>query len=352
MAPGSIDVCVVGTGRAGMVHARNFRWNVPRARLAAIVEPDAAQAEAALSELGLPRDVAFETLPQALEAADLQAVVITSPTYTHAELVVTAAAARVNVLCEKPLALSLEECDRIEDAVRSSGIVFEMGFMRRFDPAFVEAQRLLREGRIGAPVTMRSLTRGPGLPPPWANDPGTSNGMLAEVNSHDFDTVRWLMGAEIKSVFARAAALKVPEMREQHPGFYDTAAVVLELESGALAVIEGLCPATYGYDARAEVVGMEGVLMVGGLEGLAVSTVRADEGVRQPTFPSWRGRFQAAYIEEARHFVRRVLDGAEEVSGPRAGRRAVEAVIAANRSIRSGEAVSLPLPREATATRS
>jgi myo-inositol 2-dehydrogenase/D-chiro-inositol 1-dehydrogenase/scyllo-inositol 2-dehydrogenase (NAD+) len=345
MTTGLVDICVVGSGRAGMVHARNFRWNVPRARLAAIVEPEAERAKASLAELEMDGDRAFSTLDQALAAVDPDAVVITSPTFTHADLVVAAAGAGKHVLCEKPLALSLEECDRMEEALGAAGIVFEMGFMRRFDPAFVEGHRLIGEGRIGTPVTIRSLTRGPGLPPAWANDPRTSNGMLAEVNSHDFDTVRWLMGAEIRSVFARAAALKVPELREQYPEFYDTATVVLELTTGALAIVEGLCPATYGYDARAEVTGTEGTLVVGELQGVAVTSVRAGEGLRSPMFPSWRNRFQVAYAEEARHFVGRILDGGEQVSGLEAGRRALEAVLAANRSIRTGEAVALPLPR-------
>jgi myo-inositol 2-dehydrogenase/D-chiro-inositol 1-dehydrogenase/scyllo-inositol 2-dehydrogenase (NAD+) len=343
MSEAQLAVCVVGAGRAGMVHARNYRWNLPRARLTAIVEPDAGTAAAAVGELSLPGDVVFGSLSEALERATIDAVVVTTPTFTHAELVTLAAGAGRHVLCEKPLALTLEECDRIEGAVAEAGVVFEMGFMRRFDPPFVAAERLLREGRIGRPTMIRSLTRGPGLPPPWAQDPRTSNGMLAEVNSHDFDTVRWLMGAEIVSVFARAAALKVPELREQHPDFYDSAAVVLELSSGALAVIEGVCPASYGYDARAEVVGTEGVLAVGGLDGVAVTSVRADSGVQRPTFPSWRDRFQAAYADEDRHFVRRILEGGEPKTGPLDGRRALEGVLAANQAIRTGQAVSLPL---------
>jgi myo-inositol 2-dehydrogenase/D-chiro-inositol 1-dehydrogenase/scyllo-inositol 2-dehydrogenase (NAD+) len=324
-----------------MVHARNFRWNLPEARLVAIVETDADHTAAALAELEMGPEAAFVRLDEALAEAGPDAVVITTPTFTHADLVVTAARAGKHVLCEKPLALTLDECDRIESAVDDAGIVFEMGFMRHFDPPFVEADRLLRAGRIGPPVIMRSLTRGPGLPPPWANDPLTSNGMLAEVNSHDFDTVRWLMDSEIRSVFARAAALKVPELREQHPAFYDTAAVVLEFESGAIAIIEGLCPATYGYDARAEVVGAEGVLMIGGHEGVAVTTVRKDGGATQPMFPSWRDRFRQAYVDEGRSFVRRILLRTPEVSGVIAGRRALEGVIAANESIRSGRPVAL-----------
>jgi myo-inositol 2-dehydrogenase/D-chiro-inositol 1-dehydrogenase/scyllo-inositol 2-dehydrogenase (NAD+) len=336
-----VDVCLVGAGRAGMVHARDYRWKVAGARLAAIVEPDEGRAAAAVDELGLSPDVVHADLASALERASIDAVVITTPTFTHADLVVAAAGAGKHVLCEKPLAITLDECDRIAAVVADAGIVFEMGFMRRFDPPFVQAKGLLRDGRIGAPVMIRSLTRGPGLPPPWAQDPRTSNGMLAEVNSHDFDTVRWLMDAEIVSVFARAAALKVPELREQHPDFYDSAAVVLELSNGTLGIIEGVCPATYGYDARAEVVGTEGVLSIGGLDGVAVASVRADAGVQRPTFPSWRDRFETAYAEEDRHFVRRILEGGDPVTGPQDGRRAVEAVIAANEAIRTGQAVRL-----------
>ena len=338
-----VDVCVVGAGRAGMVHARNFRWHIPGAQLAGLVETDSQRASESLGELGMSSEAAFGTLDEALEKLDPDAVVITTPTFTHADLVVVAAQAGKHVLCEKPLALRLDECDRIEAAVADAGVVFEMGFMRHFDPPFMEADRLLRAGKIGSPLMMHSLTRGPGLPPPWANDPRTSNGMLAEVNSHDFDSVRWLMGSEVRSVFARAAALKVPELRAQYPGFYDTAAVVLEMESGAIAVVEGLCPAGYGYDARAELVGTEGVLVVGGLAGVAVTSVRADEGTVQPMFPSWRERFRQAYIDEGRHFVRRIVEGAAEVSGHRSGRRALEAVLAANQAIRTGEAVRLPL---------
>jgi scyllo-inositol 2-dehydrogenase (NAD+) len=334
-------MCVVGAGRAGMVHARNLRWHVPRAELVAIVEPDPERAAAALRELGLDARAGFRDLADALSQVTIDGVVITTPTFTHAELVVAAAASGKHILCEKPMALTLEECDRMAEAVVDADVAFEMGFMRRFDPGFVEAERLLRAGRIGEPVMMRSLTRGPGLPPAWACDPRTSNGMLAEVNSHDFDTVGWLMGTQVRSVFAHAAAIKVPELRERYPGFYDTAAVVLGLESGAIALVEGICPATYGYDARAEVVGSEGLMVVGGLEGVSVTTVRDDEGVVRPTHASWRDRFRQAYVDEAAHFVRRILDGADEVAGPLAGRRALEAVLAANESIRSGAQVEL-----------
>src|SRR5690606_10775822 len=130
---------------------------------------------------------------------------------------------------------------------------------------FVTAKRDLDTGLVGDPLVVRSLTRGPGLPPAWANDVRRSNGMLADVNSHDFATVRWLGASAIVAVHAVAAALKRPDLRDSLPDFYDTAVVTAVLASGAFGVIDGVCPADYGYDARAEVVGSAGVLMVGEL---------------------------------------------------------------------------------------
>ena len=167
-----VDVCVVGAGRAGMVHARNFRWNIPDARLVGIVETNADRTTEALAELDMPSQAAAATLEEAFTKLKPQAVVVTTPTFTHADLVVAAASAGKHILCEKPLTLSLRECDRIDAAIQAAGVVFEMGFMRRFDPPFIEAERLLRSGKIGSPVMMRSLTRGPGLPPAWADESG------------------------------------------------------------------------------------------------------------------------------------------------------------------------------------
>jgi scyllo-inositol 2-dehydrogenase (NAD+) len=89
---------------------------------------------------------------------------------------------------------------------------------------------------------VRSLTRGPGLPPAWANDLKTSNGMLAEVNSHDFDAVRWLSGSEYVEVHVRAAARKRPDLRATLPDFYDVAVVSAVMKNGAFGIIDGVCP--------------------------------------------------------------------------------------------------------------
>jgi predicted dehydrogenase len=326
-----LAVCVVGTGRAGILHARNFRRLVPGAGLAALVDVEATRAEEAARELELGDSSVFRTLEQALDYTQIEAVVITTPTFTHAEVAVAAAGAGVHIFCEKPMALTLTECDRMIEAANRSGVVLQIGFMRRFDRAFRDAQHQIEQGLIGRPLVVRSLTRGPGLPPAWACDPRTSNGMLAEVNSHDFDTVRWLSGADVTRVFARAGAFKAPQLKERYPDFYDTAVVTLELDSGAFGMVEGICPADYGYDARAEVVGTEGVLLIGELRDTDAAH-----------FASWQDRFRQAYLDEAAHFVACIRDHQPNAVGGAEGRAALEAVLAANQSIRTGQAVSLP----------
>ena len=335
-----VKVCAVGTGRAGMVHAVNFRWHVPHARLVAVVDADRERAEQAASELALP-GLGFTRLADALAATDMDAVVITTPTFTHASLVHEAAAHGLHVLCEKPMALSVRECDAMMAACDTAGVTLQLAFMRRFDPPFVQAKRQLDDGVIGSPLMVRSLTRGPGLPPAWANDMTTSNGMLAEVNSHDFDAVRWLAGAEFEEVHARAGALKRADLLATLPDFYDVAVVSAGMRNGAFGMIDGVCPSEYGYDARAEIVGSSGVLFAGDIRSPGAERVTREGGAVGPHFTSWRERFAEAYRAEATHFAECVRTASAPRVGGVDGRAAVAAVVAANRSLREGRAIKV-----------
>ena len=330
-----VRICVIGTGRAGMVHAENFRWRIPHADLVAVIDADQARAAEAAVSLDLA-GFGFTDLPAALAAAEFDAVVITTPTFTHRELAVQAARAGLHIFCEKPMALSLAECDDIVAACEAAGVNLQVGFMRRFDPPFATAKRDLDAGAVGDPLVVRSLTRGPGLPPAWANDVKRSNGMLAEVNSHDFDTVRWLGGSDILEVHAVSAALKRPEMRETLPDFYDTAAVTAVLANGAFGVIDGVCPADYGYDARAEVVGSSGVLFVGDLQDTSSQRFTREGGGVKGHFVSWRERFKRAYELEAEEFISSIIESRRPRVGGVDGRAAVAAVLAARESLARG----------------
>jgi predicted dehydrogenase len=336
----SVGICVVGAGRAGLVHARNYRQNVPGALLTAIVDADLDVAKRAARELEM--DHYFSSLQDALESASFEAVCIASPTFMHRDLAVAAAEEGKHIFCEKPMALTLEEAGEMIEGARAARVILQMGFMRRFDPVFRTARERLEGGDIGTPMVIRSLTRGPGLPPRWACDIQTSNGMLAEVNSHDFDTIRWLGESEFERIYAEANTLKCFDLKEEFPDFYDNAIVSLRLSNGTLGVIDGSCPVHYGYDARAEVLGSEGVMLIGELQDTAVFSCTKNTGLVASNFPGWRERFREAYVAEARHFVECIVKEEEPIVTGEDGIRALEGVLAANQSVRTGSPVDLP----------
>lgn len=335
-----LDVLIVGAGRAGAVHAANLSQSTPRARVVGAVDADEAAGRALSERVGALYH--GSSLDAALEAVAFDAVVITAPTFLHRELAVAAASAGKHVFCEKPMALHPAECDEMIAAAGQSGVTLQIGFMRRFQPEFAEARRRIEAGDVGEPMIVKSLTRGPGLPPAWAWDLQRSNGLLAEVTSHDFDCVRWLAGSPLQRVYAEVSNRKGPSRGVAHKDFYDNAVVTLRFASGTIGTIDGTCPADYGYDARVEVLGTEGLLVIGDVRGQALLEVKdRDHGGRQPVHRTWPERFESGYRAEMRAFVDAALDGTPPLVTGDDGRWAVLAVIAANRSWQEERPVAL-----------
>lgn len=326
-------VLLVGAGRAGANHASHL---LP-GEIAGVFDSDGDAAGSLAERYGT---TAFPSLEVGLEAAD--AVVVSTPTFTHRELTVAAARAGRHVLCEKPMALDEAECEAMIAAAHAGGVVLQIGFMRRFQPEFAEARRRIEAGDIGEPMVLKSLTRGPGLPPPWAWEIERSNGMLAEVNSHDFDSVRWLAGSEIVRVYAETANRKGAARGVTAESFYDNAVVTVRFASDAIGTIDGTCPADYGYDARMEVVGSEGLLVIGDVRGQALLEVRdRDHGAVTPTHRTWPDRFEAGYRAQMRAFLEAAASGGPAAVTGEDGLAAVRAVRAANRSWREQAPVAL-----------
>jgi len=334
-----VRTCIVGAGRAGTVHAHNLAFRIKTSEIVAIIDENLDIAKKLANEIGIKK--VYKTLSNALKEEDFDAVFIASPTFTHAKLTIEAAEAGKHVFCEKPMALTLEEADKMILATKKNGVKLQIGFMRRFDSEFKQAKSLIEKGNIGKPILIKSVGRGPGLPPKWACDPKTGIGMLAEVNSHDFDTIRWLMNDEIASVYAEANSFLAPEIAKEFPGFYDVAAVILRLKNGGLGIIDGACPVGYSYDARVEILGTEGLISIGELKSTSLLICYKDMKVISETFRSWRNRFKDAYIAEAESFINSILNDSEpEVTGED-GKKALEAVLAANRSIKEQKTIRL-----------
>jgi predicted dehydrogenase len=333
-----LRVAVVGAGRAGLVHATNFAAGVRGARLVALADPDEETLAAGAAETG-----AEQTFTDSLEAvvADaIDAVVIASPTFTHGELAVAALGAGKHVLCEKPLASTLEDAGAIARAAAESKGSFVMGFMRRFDLTWSSVAERIAQGEIGTPLLVRSTGRGPGLPPDWALDPEISGGLIAEVNSHDLDTIRWFSGQEFETVYAVGRAAKRPDLAERFPGFVDVVLATFELSGGSLAQLDGACPAEYGYDARVEVYGSDGVAFAGDPRRGSALVVRRGEAVAEPVM-RWRDLFADAYRAEDAHLVAVARGQAEPRTSVEDGVRALEAAFAVNRSLAERAPVAL-----------
>jgi len=334
-----ISFCLVGAGRAGLVHARNIAFNITDAELVCIVDSDRTVLKDRGEEFGVK--ALYQNLDDALGAGGFDAVIVVTPTFTHKDIVVKCALAKKHVFCEKPMAVRVSEAEEMNSEVRKAGVKLQVGFMRRFDPPFIHAKEVIESGALGEPMIIKSLGRGPGLPPPWTYSVKESNGLLGEVNSHDFDSTRWLAGSEYERIFAEACNRKTNHLLDEYPDFYDNVVCTVRFRNGVIGTIDGTCPADYGYDARTEIVLTRGLISVGETRTEAYFSCDSKGVIGQGAHQSWRKRFKDAYLDEMRAFIRCVHDDTPPLVTGRDGQAAVAAVVAANRSIRDGEPVEI-----------
>lgn len=309
-----IRICLIGTGRAGMIHGRNFAGRIKNAELIALCDPSKESLETAQKEVACP--CLYQDYHEALQNPAIDAVVIVTPTVYHKEIALAAAAAKKHIFCEKPLAMDESECLAMIQAAEENHVKLQVGFMRRFDASFQEAKKVVDAGVIGDVVMVKSLTHGPSEPKPWMFDIHKSNGPIGEVNSHDFDTLRWLTGSEVTSIYASGGNYRSPEVRNEFPDYYDTVAMNLRFEDGKLGLIDGAQYVQYGYDARTEILGTKGSILVGdqGKHNIVVAT--SNQQLIRPTMHSWMYLFREAYIAEDQAFVDCILkDTAPQCTG-------------------------------------
>lgn len=264
-----VRIGLIGAGRIGASHAAVLARRVPDAVLVAVADPRPGAAAAVADPLGARAETSVAAV---LGASDLDAVVVTASSTAHAELITAAASAGKHVFSEKPAGMSLDEIAGAHAATQAAGVVFQVGFNRRFSADFAAAHRAVSDGRIGTVQLMRSLTRDPGTGPA---DPGAVPAwtIFTQTLIHDFDTLNWLNpGARAVDVIATADALVAPDFKAT--GFLDTAVVVIRYDNGALAVAEASFAAAYGYDVRGEVFGSAGMVTAG--DG-ATSTMRVHD---------------------------------------------------------------------------
>jgi predicted dehydrogenase len=257
------------------------------------------------------------------------------------------AAAGKNIFCEKPLGLTLEEAHDLLDVVLRAGVRLQVGFMRRYDPAYLSAMKHIEAGDIGIPVIFKSVGRDKDGPPLSAYQSNV-NGMLFYTNTiHDFDLARWLMQDEVAEVHAYTTSAIRPEVTQ----FGDVVASVVNLrfQQGAIGNIESYAQAVYGYDVRTEIIGSKGSIFVGSLANTS-KTFLSVNGSTQTTADHFLTAFADAYLAEMRDFVDCMLGDREPSVGGDDGLKALAIAVAAENShlqrkaisISSGNAIGVP----------
>ncbi|MCI2394953.1 inositol 2-dehydrogenase [Aliiroseovarius sediminis] len=294
-----LSIGLLGCGRIGQVHARSI-GQIDGARVVAVADafPEAAQALAAQTGAQVMDSQAL------IDSAEVNAVVIGTPTDTHYDLIHAAARAGKAIFCEKPVDMS---ADRIRDCIKvveASGVPFMTAFNRRFDPNFANVQGRIAAGEIGAVEIVTIQSRDPSPPP--ISYIKSSGGLFRDMMIHDLDMARFLLGEEPITVYAVGSALVDPEIG--HAGDVDTAAVTLTTASGKICQISNSRRATYGYDQRIEVHGAKGMIRA---ENVLENTVEiaSDAGFRKaPAQHFFLERYEAAYRAEMQYFVRCIAE--------------------------------------------
>jgi myo-inositol 2-dehydrogenase/D-chiro-inositol 1-dehydrogenase len=328
----TLRIGLLGAGRIGKVHAKAIAA-CAGARLVAVADA-LPMAAAALAEL---HGCAVRDADAIVAGTEVDAVLVCTPTDTHAALIEAAARAGKAVFCEKPIDLSLARVRACLAVVQSTGAPLMIGFNRRFDPHFAAVRAALDAGEIGAVEMVQITSRDPGPPPPAYIE--TSGGIFRDMTIHDFDMARFLLGEEPVTVMAAASVLVDPEIGRL--GDHDSVSVVLTTEGGRHALISNSRRATYGYDQRIEVHGAKGMLAALNQRPVAIERADARGFTRPPLHDFFMTRYVEAYAAEIAAFVAAVEAGRAPSPGGADGLMALALADAALVSVAQRRAVAV-----------
>jgi myo-inositol 2-dehydrogenase/D-chiro-inositol 1-dehydrogenase len=327
----TLKIGVAGAGRIGKIHIENIIQNFPDVEIALVADPsDEGATYAKGKNLSFSRDY-----NDIVNDKEIEAVIICSPTDTHANFVEQAAQAGKHIFCEKPLDLSLVQVEQTLGIVEKAGVKLMLGFNRRFDPNFLKIKSMVDSGQVGDPQILKITSRDPGPPP--ISYIKVSGGLFMDMAIHDFDMARYIMNKEVVEVYSRAAVLIDPAIGEA--GDIDTALTTLTFEDGTMANIDNCRKAVYGYDQRLEVFGSKGMAKVDnnypdnhqffGAEGV--------QGSLPLNF--FLERYTTSYLNEMSAFFKSIQNGDDLPVTGKDGLAAMKIALAALKSVKENRPV-------------
>jgi myo-inositol 2-dehydrogenase / D-chiro-inositol 1-dehydrogenase len=324
----SVGIGIIGAGVMGADHARLIAGHVAGAHLVAVSDADEGRAQATAKEHSARRHYADGD--KLIADREVEAVIVASPDATHIDYTLACLIAGKPVLCEKPLAPTAAEALRaIEAEVKGGKRLIQVGYMRRFDPAYVEMRNTLKSGALGRAVMVHCAHRNVSAP-----DWFTPENSITNSGVHEIDIIRWLVDDEITAV----RAIKPKGRGQEKPG--DPVLMILETAGGVLADVEVFINARYGYEVRGELVCEEGTIDLA--RPWSGETRRAL--AQSSTFPpDWRGRFEDAYRIELQGWVNSLRGGPPVGASAWDGYAATAIAEAGVQSLRRGERVEVKL---------
>ena len=329
-----IKIGLTGLGRIGKVHLESLVFRLPEAEVLAVSDPNPATKEVAES-YGV--NTFYESYEEVLTHPGIEAVVICSPTSTHLAYIELAAQAGKHIFCEKPLEMTVEKIQHIDDVVKKYGVKLQVGFNRRFDADFAAVKEQVDAGNIGDPHILRITSRDPG-PPPISYIKG-SGGIFMDMTIHDFDMARFIVGSEVTEVYAKGMVRVDPEIGEA--GDVDTAIIQLTFENGTIAAIDNSRKAVYGYDQRMEIFGSKGMSQIKN-EYANTQYLYNETGTHgPPSLNFFMERYTQAYFAEMRAFIQAIWQNQDVPCDSHDALMATKIAVAAKKSMLENRPISL-----------
>lgn len=329
-----VKIGLLGMGRIGKIHFKDIQQHFPNATISAVADPFI---EEDLFKKQYANIFFSKNSDDLFGRRDVDAVLICTPTSSHADLIERAIANRKHIFCEKPMDLSLERTKKLSEMAEKADVKLMLGFNRRFDPDFMEAYKSVREGTIGDIQIVKITSRDPGLPP--IDYIKNSGGLFMDMAIHDFDMARYIIGKEVVEVFSRG--LVVIDKAVGEVGDIDTALTTLIFEDGTYAIIDNSRKAAYGYDQRLEIFGNEGMIQVE--NNLHNRNILYNEKGIHHALPLdfFMDRYAKSYLNEMKLFIDALINDKQMPVGGSDGLKATQIAYAAKISIEKSMPVKL-----------
>lgn len=302
----TVKVGSVGLGRLGYEHAKNLATQVPGCELAAICDVDANRVKEVAAELGVPNT--YTDFEEMCKNPELDAIVIVSPSFLHCQQIEIAMNHGKHVFCEKPLGTDVAQCKAAEKVIEAHpDLIFQLGFMRRFDKSYAEAKRKIDNGDISKVVLVRSYTQDPrSTIESTLKFAPHSGGQYLDMCVHDIDLIRWFTGSDVKNVWAIGGVFEFDLYKELNDA--DNAAATIQMENGAMGFMFTNRTHAAGCNVETEIIGTHGTLRIANVGAKDLLNIVDEHGSREEYYPDFMSRWHEAFVAEMVAFTGHVRD--------------------------------------------